>query len=331
MDSILKTSGRRKCIVFTRERTYKMVKGDLGTQFKREKDGKSSLCDLVQRLNSKRKTPKRKRGDIEGFSSSSRSRLRVLLSTAKWNGGACRRYGLTLNLPWAASPDEWRRVWHTFVMRLGHKRSNVGMIWRIELTTGKAVTSGGVRRCHVHVMLWIPADDVIDSKNGFVLNVQTKDKSDLIAYLNLRTIAEDWCKSWQTLTPKLTEAQCNYAMSLGMGKGYGISYKPLDNSTDGAIHYLCDHATKHKQEQLGWNGRQWGVVNRHCFTFPSDGETISGDCAVVVKRQLRRYSNSLRRSGSKRAQPYGDNKCFFGDSEKALYKVLEAAKSGKIS
>ena len=148
MDSITKTAGRRKCIVVKSERSYWMVKGDLGTQLRRER--------LNIWAHKRHVPPKRKRGDIKGFSENSRSRLRVILSTAKWKGDKCRRFGFTLTLPWAASPDEWRKVWERFVIRASKKLNQVGVMWRIELTTGKASTSGGVRRCHVHAIVWLP-------------------------------------------------------------------------------------------------------------------------------------------------------------------------------
>jgi hypothetical protein len=203
------------------------------------------------------------------------------------------------------------------------------MFWRIELTTGKASTSGGVRRCHVHAMAWIPIDSPLRRSDASMFG---KD-DDLSAYLNLHAFGRIWVDSWLSSAPPLTDSQMQYARSIGEGKGFGVSYKRLDDSKDGAIHYLCDHATKHKDEQLGWKGRQWGIVNRHCFAFPSwdDGEYLSGAEWALSSRSLRRYSNRLRRSGSKRAQPYGDNKCYFGKSEKCLKDVIQAVKDGRIS
>ena len=324
MDSIVNTSGRRKCIVITSERSYRMVKGDLGAQLKREK--------ISIWHNKKHKPPTRKRGDIQGFSENSRSRLRVLLSTAKWKGGKHRRLGFTLTLPWAANPEEWRKVWATFAKRMSMKYPNVGLMWRIELTTGKADKSGGVRRCHVHVIVWLPVDCLISRSDSKMATV--KDAA-LWGYLNIGAFAKAWIDSWMPYSRRysLDEKQVKYAISVGEGKGFGVSYRQLDKSKDGCIHYLCDHASKHKEEQLGWKGRQWGVINRHCFAFPSDddGESISGRVWSVAKRQLRRYSRKLRLTGSKRAQPYGDNKCFFGKSLEMAQEVIRAVKNGRIT
>jgi hypothetical protein len=47
---------------------------------------------------------------------------------------------------------------------------------------------------------------------------------------------------------------------------YGVKrdgLHPKDNT--GYFRYLTDHASKHKQTQLGYKGRQWGIVNRSAF------------------------------------------------------------------
>lgn len=322
MNSIQFTQGRRKCIVRKREREYRLVRGDLGVQMKREP---------IQIWGGHRKTPKRHKGDIKGFSENSRSRLRVLLSTAKWKGESkCIRCGFTLTLPWAANPDEWRKVWAAFVKRLIQRFPSVGMIWRIELTTGKAKTSGGLRRSHVHAIFWIPVDLLLGRKDVGGLSGHTDEIRRARWAYNVHALAGAWCAAWQFYAPELEERQVRYACSVGESKGNGIVVKALDDSTDGAIHYLCDHASKHKEEQLGWKGRQWGVVNRCNFSWDDEGETISADEWVATSRQLRRVGKCLRRGGGYAAQPYGDNKCFFGVTQKRLESVLEAVRQGRI-
>lgn len=325
MDSIIKTQGRRKCIVDRRNRRYRLVKGDLGVQVRREP---------ITIWGGHRKTPKRARGDIQGFSEHSRSRLRVLLSTARWNGGECARCGLTLTLPWAASPDEWRKVWSAYVKRI-IRFNSVGMIWRIELTTGKAKTSGGIRRAHVHAIFWLPVGSALRGRLN-VRGLSARDSRALMRLHNVEALASAWWAAWQFYAPELEQRQIEYATTVGTAKGSGVVVKWLDNSTDGAIHYLCDHASKHKEEQLGWKGRQWGVVNRHNFTWPEtdgseSGQELDGNDWVVASRQLRRLGKALRRQGDVYAgQPYGDNKCFFGKPQERLERVLTAVKNGCI-
>ena len=320
MNSIIDTKGRRKCIVYKRERQYRMVRGDLGVQMKREPIS----------IWGHRKTPRRKKGDIQGFSENSRSRLRVLLSTARWKSDKkCFRCGLTFTLPWAASPDEWRKVWSAYVKRLINRFKDVGMIWRIELTTGKAKKSGGLRRAHVHAIFWIPFS--IPGKFQSLFDCGMGDDAIRLARRHhAHDLARAWCDAWQYYAPSLTESQMIYATSVGESKGNGIVVKWLDGSTDGAIHYLCDHTSKHKSEQLGWQGRQWGVVNRKNFEWKDDGELVDGRVWVLASRQLRRLGKCLRRGEGYAAQPYGDNKCFFGVAQKRLETVLSAVKDGRI-
>ena len=320
MNSIIDTKGRRKCIVYKRERNYRLVRGDLGVQMRRE-----SIS-----LWGHRKTPRRAKGDIKGFSENSRSRLRVLLSTARWKSETkCFRCGLTFTLPWAASPEEWRTVWNAFVKRMIKRFQDVGMIWRIELTTGKAKKSGGLRRAHVHAIFWIPS--TVPAKYQCLFGSGMDDDAfRLVRLHHVRDLSRAWCDAWQYYAPSLTEEQVKYAISVGERKGNGIVVKWLDGSTDGAIHYLCDHTSKHKDEQLGWQGRQWGVVNRRNFEWKDDGEVIDGRVWALTSRQLRRLGKCLRRGDGYAAQPYGDNKCFFGVAQKRLEDVLQAVKAGRI-
>lgn len=44
---------------------------------------------------------------------------------------------------------------------------------------------------------------------------------------------------------------------------HGIKLDELDPANCGNLYrYLADHASKHKQDQLGYMGKQWGYINR---------------------------------------------------------------------
>ena len=342
MDSIAKTpakskGGKRWIVADKCAREYRLIRGDLGEQVKRTPlkvwGGSRSLpCG------------KRKRGDITGFSEHSRSRLRVTLATACWRGvGSVRRLGLTLTLPWAASPDKWRTVWHDFVVRFARHCKAASLVWRIELTTGQAETSGGVRRCHVHAVAWLPVDAPLSADFSAVwdgLDLATRSN------LNARHLAGVWIESWKRYSPALTRSQWEYSTAIGFGRGHGIVLKWLDDTPAGAIHYLCDHASKHKEDQLGWIGRQWGVVNRRNLEWPRDGELIDGREWVAVERQLRRYNDKQRRlnlADERRLGrdlppmlrryyvPCAANKCWFGATRRTLDALLSAARAGRIA
>ena len=308
--------------------------GDLGTAVSREpSERKADFAEMVGRMNhngeSWHEPPKRQKGDIRGFSANSQSRLRVALSTAKWQGGECRRVGLTLTLPWAATPDEWRGVWSDWVKFIGTHLKDISVIWRIELTTGTAEKSGGLRRCHVHAMIWLPFDKPLRKRDCALF--EHLDDSNVRAWQNMMVVAQSWVDNWLKRKPSLNDAQMRYATSIGTErKKNGVLVQWLDNSTDGAIHYLCDHATKHKQAQLGWVGRQWGIVNRRNFEFVQ-GEPLDGSTWSVASRQLRRISKKRRADPSaKWGLPFGDNKCWFGASERVLLRVVNAAVNGEI-
>lgn len=46
---------------------------------------------------------------------------------------------------------------------------------------------------------------------------------------------------------------------------YSVHVSLLDNSI-AAFRYISDHGSKRKQAQLGWRGRQWGIVGRSNFS-----------------------------------------------------------------
>ncbi len=56
----------------------------------------------------------------------------------------------------------------------------------------------------------------------------------------------------------------------------GVRWRNL-RSLDSATKYLApelDHESKHKQEQLGWKGRQWGIINRDAIDLTDWGEPV---------------------------------------------------------
>lgn len=54
--------------------------------------------------------------------------------------------------------------------------------------------------------------------------------------------------------------------------------------------YVACHSAKHKQEQLGWQGRQWGVVRRADFVDVSVPVSLSHSGAMAVLRVVRRLA-----------------------------------------
>lgn len=70
------------------------------------------------------------------------------------------------------------------------------------------------------------------------------------------------------------------------------------------ITYLIGHTAKHKDQQLGWQGRQWGVFNRAYLSFQSVDTGHIYRCSDKVGQIVMR---TIRRRYSKRIRQYGAN------------------------
>lgn len=70
-------------------------------------------------------------------------------------------------------------------------------------------------------------------------------------------------------------------------------------SGSSALMYLTAHMSKHKSSQLGWKGRQWGVVNRALLSLRSPCSSFHVPVEVWrdVSRQFRRLAANLDKQG----------------------------------
>ena len=209
--------------------------------------------------------PRRDRGDITRFSAGSKRRMRETLALAHPRK-ASDIYGFCFTIPGKVlNPSQVRLIWHDFVHALNLKR-DLPFVWRIELQRRK--------QAHWHCVIWIPRVDMPTA----VRAVQ---------------IGELWRRIVRKRVGPLTRRT-----DRGFD-AHGVDIKSLDGATaTGIVGYLCDHATKHKRDQLGWRGRQWGVVNRSLLDF--EGTPILEATSEEHKqaaRQFRRLQERLRRDG----------------------------------
>ena len=173
------------------------------------------------------------RGKMVGqFSRSSALNLRRKLACLP--SETFRLWGATLTFPAQCykSPDDFRKLFNKFTVGISNKLKGLsgggysayfGFLWRVELTTGE--NAGKVCAPHLHCIAW------------------TNAPSDLLQF------AADWCAA----------VERHYDLARGSLDMQVASSVTELTSCQAAFQYVANHTTKHKEEQLGWPGRQWGI------------------------------------------------------------------------
>ena len=241
---------------------------------------------------------KREKGDISRFSAASCARLRRSLCVFRpsWD---CRLCGLCLTIPGdILQASCLRSIWHLFRVRASQKFPALPWVWRIELQKRK--------QAHFHIVVYGRSfADAFGLRELWENVIQRKlsrfiDKKTMAAFLR-----------------------------------HGVRVDDLGGcDSSGIIGYLCDHTSKHKQDQLGWVGRQWGVVNRHAFKI--DSHTVF-ECSprewILVRRQYIRLQKKLKKQGryygrrlavSRRGDVFSS--CLFGLDEKRIFDIITRLK-----
>lgn len=109
---------------------------------------------------------------------------------------------------------------------------------------------------HLHCVLWLP-----------VIHLAQGDWFEVVR------------KAWLECTGEIADPEAFRNAVMG---------KVLENA--GWIVYLALHDSKHKREQLGWIGKQWGIWNRERFTQRKESP-MSRDLTEGQLRVLRRLLN----------------------------------------
>lgn len=185
------------------------------------------------------------RGKVTGFSAHSRGRLRrVLMSWTPPDGWILGAGSFTLPGP-VVEGDVWRKAfnsWKLFVAKIG-----ACAIWRIELQTRK--------QPHAHVTVWGPTKEIIEKIFWYwpdCVRSLGPIKGD-----GLRVLGSDG---------RVYEASSvSHRMGLLGASDHALSWSWSRDDMAGWWRYLCDHSSKKKEAQLGWQGRQWGVIGRVHF------------------------------------------------------------------
>ena len=205
-----------------------------------------------------------KRKKISGFSDKSARRLRQFMLTS-WGGENSHPFAVTLTTRQMHTPEGWESALKRFRTALSRKHPEWAACWRVELQKRKTP--------HLHCVFWIPKSTVA---NYSVSWYQYK-----LTELWLKAIGEEEdMHSWT----------------------HAVSVKDLSGAS-GWVIYCTLHDSKHKKEQLGWKGRQWGIWNKKAWVArpPVHEAVFTQRQRIELCRRLRNWSRG--RFKGKRVPP----------------------------
>jgi hypothetical protein len=183
-----------------------------------------------------------KRGKIKGWSYASRRRLRQLLVSADLAGPSLL-FGVTLTCPWDVKEwgtvgEDWRLAMMAFSQAFIRTFKSGSMVYRTELQQRGAP--------HLHAVVYLPKDG--DWIPPILRGIE--DGAEAFLKMEVRRL---WSRAMSRLPWTENAAK-------GAFDKRGVFVDSLRENKANAMRYVCDHASKRKQAQLGWEGRQWGVI-----------------------------------------------------------------------
>lgn len=192
----------------------------------------------------------RTKGDIGGFSADSRRRLRYTLARIKPANPEYESWGCCLTIPGEViSQERASKIWHSWSSNNCRRSfADCPMVWRVELQKRK--------QPHWHLVVFVQKGNA-----GTLQRMQFSDEWKRLIRETLKD--KKGCSSWSWETDKGFER-------------FGVKWRSL-TSRQSAVDYLApelDHESKRKQEQLGWKGRQWGIINREAADLTDWGEPV---------------------------------------------------------
>lgn len=214
------------------------------------------------------------RGKITTFSSKSCRRLRDLLLSVYIPNN--QYLAITVTLPSCKLPFEiafmfslltgWNLAtftrdyisssdWRDLIQRFRNNlcRSNLSGVWRIELQKRQVP--------HLHII-------------GFGNDINAVSE-----YAKCWFDAVDFLKDFNGIPLTFSEGFLIY--------GFVCKFVKSENW----FKYLASHTSKHKECQIGWQGRQWGVFNRSLLHFhKSENVRLTDKESVLITRILRRMT-----------------------------------------
>lgn len=233
---------------------------------------------------------RRSDGDIQTFSHEARRRLRRWLLTMSVPD--CERFALTLTLPrsfdfrcfgpcrplsfFSGFPaSDFSETVRRFGVYLSRAIPDCGLVWRAELQRRGAP--------HLHCVLWCRGCDWIDALPVALDAVRTSQRRAFRRSSCLRlsgVVIDCWVRA--------VVQTCFIGGAIELEHfvdGVGVDVEPLQ-SAPRFLRYVCDHMSKHKADQLGYRGRQWGVVGRSRFVALSSEALRSRRSCIIASRIL---------------------------------------------
>lgn len=204
------------------------------------------------------------RGVVTKWSKESRARLRKTLAEMDGEPGT-EPIGFNGTIPGPIiSESDWRKVWQTFRRYC----PPIGVVWRVELQKRK--------QPHFHIVCWVRSVS------------RGADKAALMEAWGraVRRLGEvEWTRKGDPET-----VYTSSRMGMDGADRHAVKFVELEKGDDfGWWRYLASHTGKSKQDQLGWRGRAWGILN------PDKLRRIAGDRHGLTRRQWFKMRRWLRR------------------------------------
>lgn len=231
------------------------------------------------------------RGEIVGFSAASRARMRKAMLTRYIEGAYL--VGSTFTVPWKGTNfvplmDEFRECWHRFAISFRRACPHSAAIYRVELQERGAP--------HIHALIWLANEDAAGVGGAPVVPLTS---ACVLALADL-TLRDMWLHSVPNLHRGSYRAFCKYGARVEAIPDAGAMFR-----------YLADHASKHKQAQLGYKGKQWGIIGeanlatRQPVSLPPFVSPKHEAVFLRLLRKVMRYRLRFERHKWKRYPPFG--------------------------